>query len=127
MTATGSGVRTRVDLLDGGRAVLLCVGGEVDQAAVERLDWAFSEGVEAAVRAGAPLLVTDLGEVTYFASVGMTALLHAHERAGRCGVGLVVAAPANHLVTGLLVMVGLDAVIRLVDSVDAALSPGVGG
>ncbi|MFC6094495.1 STAS domain-containing protein [Saccharothrix lopnurensis] len=122
MTAVGSGLRTAVEPIDEGRAVLLAIGGEVDQAAVERLDWAFAEGLGTATRAGASLVVADLGEVEYFASVGMTALLHAHERAARSGVELVVVAPARHLVTTLLVMTGLDSVVRLVHSVDAALA-----
>jgi anti-anti-sigma factor len=120
MNVAEPGLRTAVEPIRGGRAFLLRIGGEVDQAEAERLDWALTEGVDAAARAGAPLLLADLAEVEYFASVGMTALLHAHERAARSGVELVVVVPAKHLVTGLLVMTGLDSVIRLVDSVEAA-------
>ncbi|QFZ19186.1 STAS domain-containing protein [Saccharothrix syringae] len=122
MTALEPDLRTRVDVADGGRAVLLHVRGEVDQGAVERLDWAFTEAVGTATRVGARLLLVELGEVEYFASVGMTALLHAQERADRCGVELVVVAPARHLVTTLLAMTGLDTVIRVVHSADDALA-----
>lgn len=122
MTVVESGLSTRVDLIGDDRAVLVHIGGEIDQAQVEHLDWAFAEGVGAATRAGAPLVVADLSGVGYFASVGMTALLHARERAERSGVELVVLAPPRHLVTTLLVMTGLNSIVPLVDSVDGALS-----
>lgn len=108
----------------GARWTVLRVAGEVDIRTAPRL----SEQVAAHFAGEAtpvPALVFDLSEVTFFASVGLAVLAEAHRTAtARASTVWVVA--ADRAVTRPLEITGLDKVLTVVDSVEAATAA-IGG
>lgn len=121
MTADGHQVRPQ-DLLrvmahHSGGAVVLAVAGEVDLLSASLL----GEGITSAL-AGAPdLLVIDLSEVSFLASIGITALLEARREAGT-GTRVRVVAPEAGVVNRTLRLTGLHEALAVAGTRDEALN-----
>ncbi len=115
-----SGVIATMDVVEhrGGVRGLL-VGGEIDSTEAETL-----ERFGIALLDGAPeLVVVDLGEVRYFGSRGMTALLRIQWAAADAGAQLrVVTGAANRPVIRPLTITGLDRELALFPDLAAALA-----
>ncbi|MEV6876690.1 STAS domain-containing protein [Amycolatopsis sp. NPDC051128] len=113
MTADGSRLRPqdllRVTAHHPGDAVLLAVSGEVDLLSAPVLE----AEVAAALAATPKLLVIDLTEVSFLASIGITALLNARRAAG-AGTGVRVVAPEDGVVARTLRLTGLHETLAVV-------------
>ncbi|MGM1065296.1 STAS domain-containing protein [Saccharothrix sp. Mg75] len=122
MTTPEAGLRTRVEPLADDQAVLVGVGGDVDQSTVEALDQALDDGVTKAKGDGALLVVVDLQEVGFVASAGLSSLIKAHNRTRDEGLELVVVLPEEHRLARLLWLTALSRVLTVVGSVEEALA-----
>jgi anti-anti-sigma factor len=102
-------------------AVVLGVAGDIDSATVDalirELDGALVRASDHAQR----LLVVDLGEVTYFGSAGLNAILGCYQNGLAGDVAVRVVATVAEVIRPLQVT-KLDAVIRPYPSVAQALS-----
>ncbi|MGW3992492.1 STAS domain-containing protein [Amycolatopsis sp. NPDC004772] len=121
VTADGNRVRPqdllRVTAHDAGSAVVLAVAGEVDLLSAPLL----GDGVTTAL-AGAPdLLVIDLSEVSFLASIGITVLLEARHAAGTAA-RLRVVAPGDGVVSRTLRLTGLHEALAVTTTREDALS-----
>jgi anti-anti-sigma factor len=121
VTADGNRVRPqdllRVTAHDSGGAVVLAVAGEVDLLTAPVL----SEGITDAL-AGAPeLLVIDLSDVSFLASIGMTVLLEARREAGTA-TRVRVVAPEDGVVNRTLGLTGLHETLAVTTTRDDALT-----
>jgi anti-sigma B factor antagonist len=121
VAADGNRVRPqdllRVTAHDAGGAVVLAVAGEVDLLSASVL----GDGVTAAL-AGAPeLLVIDLSDVSFLASIGITVLLEARREAGTA-TRVRVVAPAGGVVNRTLELTGLHEALAVTTTRDAALT-----
>jgi anti-anti-sigma factor len=101
-------------------AVVVSVGGEVDSGTVATLVPHLDAGVEAAGGHPAMLLVLDLGQVTYFGSAGLNAVLECYEKGASCGVAVRLVAP-NPEVFRPIQVTKLDKVLRPYATMDDAL------
>ena len=121
MTAEGNRLRPQ-DLLrvtphHSGGAVMLAAAGEVDLLSAPVL----SEAITTAL-AGAPaLLVVDLTEVSFLASIGITVLLEARRTAGE-GTRVRVVAPEHGVVNRTLQLTGLHEALAVTTTRDDALA-----
>jgi anti-anti-sigma factor len=101
---------------------VVSASGEIDLSTVPALETALLEAQSAALAT----LIVDLDRVTFLDSSGISALVAAHKRANAAGTGLRIISSAR-AVRRPLELVGLDAVLKLFDSYDAALAePQVG-
>ncbi len=121
MTADGNHVRPqdllRVTAHESGSAVVLAVAGEVDLLSAPVL----GDGVTTAL-AGAPeLLVIDLSEVSFLASIGITVLLEARRAAGPA-TRVRVVAPEAGVVNRTLRLTGLHEALAVTTTRDDALT-----
>ncbi|WP_338758326.1 STAS domain-containing protein [Nocardia vulneris] len=94
---------------------VLTVGGEVDAASVPLL----RAGIEEALDVGPDVLVVDLSDVGFFGSAGLSALLFALDSVPRRELRVV----ASPQVRRPIEVTGLDQVLTVFDTLDAALSP----
>lgn len=128
-------VWTRVTTLPARRAVVVRVWGEVDHFTIEDVRLAIDEGFTTVAASRSLLrrpvtpppppvqvLVLDLARVTFFGSLGLVALLQAHERAIGYGMRLVVAIPPDHPIRKATRMTTIDRDVELAESVDQALA-----
>ncbi len=105
---------TREPVADG---VVVHVAGEVDLATAPQL---VGELVELENQAPLPAwLVLDLTDVTFLASVGLSALVEHDKRCRDAGVELRVVA-GNRIVARAITLTGLAETLRLFDTIDQA-------
>ena len=121
MTADGNHVRPqdllRVTAHDSDGAVVLAVAGEVDLLSAPIL----GDSIATAL-AGAPeLLVIDLSEVSFLASIGITVLLEARRTAGTA-TRVRVVAPEAGVVDRTLRLTGLHEALAVTTTRDDALT-----
>ncbi|MEU4804561.1 STAS domain-containing protein [Actinosynnema sp. NPDC023587] len=112
----------RVDTVADGRAVRVRVGGDIDQKTVKALQDGLDEGVTRAADIGARMLVVDLDEAGFLASVGLSALINAHHRLHEADRELVVVLAEDHKLVRLLWTTALNHVVTVVSSLEAALA-----
>ncbi|WP_433260056.1 STAS domain-containing protein [Actinosynnema sp. CS-041913] len=122
MTSPEEGPWTRVETMAEGQAVLVRVGGIIDQDTVSTLDEGLDNGFAQAKDAGALLLAVDLHEVGLLASVGLSSLIRAHHQAGDQGLELAVVVEPDHQLTRLLWTTALTRILTVVPSVEEALA-----
>lgn len=115
-----SGVTVTLDVVEHRRGVRgLLVGGEIDSTEADALE---RSGI--ALLDGAPdVVVVDLGDVRFFGSRGLTALLRIQWAVADAGAQLrVVTGAANRPVLRPLTITGLDRELALFPDVAAALA-----
>ena len=101
-------------------AVIVSAEGEIDSGTVDTLVTHLDAGLEAASDHPTRLLVLELGDVTYFGSAGLNAVLGCYER-GLCdGVSVRVVA-SNAEVIMPIEVTKLDNVLRPYQTVTDAL------
>ncbi|MBB5953724.1 anti-anti-sigma factor [Saccharothrix tamanrassetensis] len=122
MTSEEAGPWTRVETLAEGQAVLVRVGGDIDQSTVAKLDEGLDDGIKQAKGAEALLLVVDLQEVGMLASVGLSSLIRAHHQTRDEGLELVVVVNPDHHLTRLLWTTALTQILTVAGSVEEALT-----
>lgn len=98
-----------------GTAVVLHVAGELDLLTTPKL----AEACEQALERRPPVLVLDLTGVTFLASVGMSAIVAAHEAAGEHTKFRVVGGTRETLRP--ITVTGLDNLLSVYSALDAAL------
>jgi anti-sigma B factor antagonist len=119
MGQIGSAAATIVVVEHGGGIRGLRVGGEIDSTEADLLERA---GIDL-LGAAPAMVVVDLGDVRYFGSRGMTALLRIQWAAAEAGVRLrIVTGEANRPVLRPLTITGLDRELDLFPDLAAALS-----
>lgn len=120
MPADGNRVRPqdllRVTAQRSGGAVVLAVAGEIDLLSAPVL----GDGVATALADAPDLLVIDLSEVSFLASIGITVLLEARREAGD-GTRVRVVAPEGGVVNRTLQLTGLHEALAVATSRDDAL------
>ncbi|MGW3962470.1 STAS domain-containing protein [Amycolatopsis sp. NPDC005003] len=121
MTAEGHQVRPqdllRVTAHHSGGAVVLAVAGEVDLLSAPVL----GDGISTALADAPELLVIDLSEVSFLASIGITALLEARREAGT-GTRVRVVAPEAGVVGRTLRLTGLHEALAVAGTREEALT-----
>ena len=121
MTADGNRVQPhdllRVTAHHSGGAVVLAVAGEVDLLTAPVL----GDGVTTALADAPDLLVIDLSEVSFLASIGITVLLEARREAG-AGTRVRVVAPDGGVVNRTLQLTGLHEALAVAGTRDDALT-----
>jgi anti-anti-sigma factor len=103
-------------------AVVVCVRGEVDSGTVESLLTALDGALLAAAASPNRPLVVDLGDVSYFGSAGLNAVVGCYERGVADGVAVRVVATKAEVLRPIEVT-QLDKVLRPFTSVADALAP----
>jgi anti-sigma B factor antagonist len=98
-----------------GTVTVVAVGGEIDVHTAPQVDDAL-----AAVAAPGSAVVADLTKVEFIDSTGLSVLVRALARARDEGGSLGVVAPTER-VTKVLRLTGLDAVLSVYDTVEAAV------
>lgn len=101
-------------------AVIVSAGGEIDSGTVETLVTHLDAALEAASGHPTRLLVLELGDVTYFGSAGLNAVLGCYERGLSDGVSVRVVA-SNAEVIMPIEVTKLDTVLRPYQTVTDAL------
>lgn len=99
--------------------MVLRVDGEIDLATVEVL----RAGLADAVAQGVPLVVVDLEAVGFLGSVGLSALVNAHEIATESGGRLVVAVSPMRPAMRTIQVTGLTELLSVTESVELAINP----
>jgi anti-sigma B factor antagonist len=99
-----------------GAVVVVAVGGEIDVHTAPQVD----DALEAAAGPGVAL-VADLSEVAFIDSTGLSVLVRALARARDDDGSLALVAPTER-VTKVLRLTGLDAVLNVFDTLDAAVA-----
>ncbi len=92
-------------------AVVLSARGEIDSGTVESLISYLEEALETAAHHPAKLLVLELGEVTYFGSAGLNAVLGCYEKGLADGIAVRLVA-ANAEVIMPISVTKLDNVLK---------------
>jgi anti-sigma B factor antagonist len=121
VTADGNRLRPQ-DLLrvtphHSDNAVVLAAAGEVDLLSAPVL----SEAITTALADAPALLVVDLSEVSFLASIGITVLLEARRSAGS-GTRVRVVAPEHGVVNRTLQLTGLHEALAVTTTRDDALA-----
>lgn len=102
-------------------AVVLGVAGDIDSATVDTLVRQLDDALSAASAHSQRLLVVDLGEVTYFGSAGLNAVLGCYQNGLADDVAVRVVASVAEVLRPLEVT-KLDTVIRPYPSLAQALA-----
>jgi anti-sigma B factor antagonist len=97
-------------------AHVLTLRGEVDLATAPAL----SDAIDAALATPVALVVVDLRGLTFLPSAGLSALVEGHRKAQARGRGFVVVAKGRVTLQPIRIT-GLDEVLTIVDTVEAAL------
>jgi anti-anti-sigma factor len=114
VSATDAAAWTRVHTRAAQRTVLVCVGGEIDHLTAPDVTLALCAAIDTATSDDGDgwRVVVDLHQVTFCGTAGLHTLIQTQQHATRRGLsGLVLLAPAEHPVTRLLRLTGMDAVI----------------
>jgi anti-anti-sigma factor len=98
----------RIEQRTDGGTVTIRVFGDVDPLTAGELD----EALTAALRDGADGIAVDLGQVTYFGSDGVRALIETAAAAGKSDRSIAVTA-ASDIALRVLTVVGLDHLVRI--------------
>jgi anti-sigma B factor antagonist len=106
-------ITTSVAHRDG--AVVVSVGGEIDLSTAP----AFEAAIATALEGDPPVLVIDLSDVSFMASVGLRVLAATQEKFGKSAQVAVVA--SNPAASRPIQLTGLDSVISLYPTLDEAL------
>jgi anti-anti-sigma factor len=109
-------------------AVVVAVAGDIDSATADTLVQNLETALSVASAQSHRLLVVDLGDVTYFGSAGLNAVLGCYEVGATNGVAVRVVANGAEVLRPLQVT-QLDAVIRPYPTLPEALAgpPDAGG
>ena len=108
-------------------AVVLAVAGDIDTATVDALVQHLDTAMRAASAQSHKLLVVDLGDVTYFGSAGLNAVLGCYEAGAKTGVAVRLVANTAEVLRPLEVT-QLDSVMRPYPTLpDALADPTDGG
>jgi anti-anti-sigma factor len=102
-------------------AVVVSVSGDIDTASVDTLVNNLETSVSAASDQSKKLLIVDLGEVTYFGSAGLNAVVGCYETAATNEVEVRVVANAAEVLRPLEVT-QLDSVVRPYSTLQDALA-----
>src|SRR5690349_15085966 len=103
-----------------GDACVVTVTGEIDLATTPRLRAALADVLDPP--GPAPVVVLDLSRVTFIASIGLAAVVHAHRLAsGRGGVLRLVVDGSRPGVTEALAATGIRGLVNTYDDLDAAV------
>lgn len=102
-------------------AIVVAVAGDIDSATVDALMASLETGLTVASEHAQQLLVIDLGEVTYFGSAGLNAVLGCYEAGLSRGVAVRLVASAAEVIRPLEVT-QLDTVIRPYPTISDALA-----
>jgi anti-anti-sigma factor len=100
------------------RTPIVVAEGEIDMATAPMLDRALSEAIEAS---DGPVLV-DLGDVTFFDSSGLRAVIVAHRELAGQGRRLALACSPEGHVWRTFSLAGVDSLLSLYPSREAALA-----
>ncbi len=111
-------LEVRQDVSDA--AVILCAGGEIDSGTVETLIGHLEAALESAADHPSRLLVLELGDVTYFGSAGLNAVLGCYEKGLADGVAVRLVA-SNAEVIMPIEVTKLDTVLKPYPTVTDAL------
>ncbi|WP_232004985.1 STAS domain-containing protein [Mycobacterium sp. ACS1612] len=103
------------------RAVVVAVAGDIDTATVDTLARNLAAAMNVASTQSHKLLVVDLGDVTYFGSAGLNAVLGCYEAGADNGVAVRLVANAAEVLRPLQVT-QLDSVLRPYPTVPDALA-----
>jgi anti-anti-sigma factor len=106
-------------------AVIVSAGGEIDSGTVDTLITHLDAALEAAADHPTRLLVLEMGDVTYFGSAGLNAVLGCYERGLTGGVSVRLVA-SNAEVIMPIEVTKLDKVLKPYQTVTDALD-GVDG
>lgn len=101
-------------------AVIVSAGGEIDSGTVDTLTTHLDAALEAASDHPTRVLVVELGDVTYFGSAGLNAVLGCYERGRSDGVSVRVVA-SNAEVIMPIEVTKLDDVLKPYQTVADAL------
>ena len=101
-------------------AVVVSAGGEIDSGTVDTLISYLDAALEAAIAHPSRVLVLELGDVTYFGSAGLNAVLGCYERGLADGVAVRLVA-SNAEVIMPIEVTKLDDVLRPYQTVTDAL------
>jgi anti-anti-sigma factor len=101
-------------------AVIVSAGGEIDSGTVDTLVTHLDAALEAASDHPSRVLVLELGEVTYFGSAGLNAVLGCFERGRSDGVSVRVVASNAEVIMPISVT-KLDNLLRPYQTVTDAL------
>jgi anti-sigma B factor antagonist len=96
-------------------AAVVSIGGEIDLSTAPD----FEEAIAKALEKGPPVVVIELSDVTFMASVGLRILVAAHEKNSK-SIRLAVVAD-NAAASRPIQLTGLDKLISLYPTVDEAL------
>lgn len=113
MSAAGP-ITTSVARRDG--VAVVSVGGEIDLSTAP----AFAAAIAGALDDDPPVLVIELSEVSFMASVGLRILAATHEKASKSAQVAIVA--NNPATNRPMQLTGLDKVMALYPTLDAALT-----
>jgi anti-sigma B factor antagonist len=102
-----------------GDVVVVSVSGTLDALTSPNL----TESLDTALSKSPPAVIVDLSQVDFLASAGMSALVDAHDKANGSRFGVVADGPAT---SRPMTLVGLDAIVSLYPTLDAALKE-IGG
>jgi anti-anti-sigma factor len=98
------------------RPAVIALPAEIDMANAHRVGVEF----ETAFASGAAVVVADMTATTFCDSMGIRALMLAHQRAAANGGELRVVVPSAAIVR-VLAITGVDKVLRIYPNLDAAL------
>lgn len=101
-------------------AVVVSAGGEIDSGTVDTLITHLEAALETASEHPARVLVLELGDVTYFGSAGLNAVLGCYEKGAAGGVSVRLVA-SNAEVTMPIEVTKLDNVLKPYQTVTDAL------
>lgn len=95
----------KVTLSKAGSATIATVVGEIDISSAPELRAAITDAIQTSTM---PVVVIDLGGVTFLGSPGLSALITAEAQAAERGVQLAVVTGGNRIVLRPLQITGLD-------------------
>ena len=97
-------------------AAVVSVGGEIDLSTAP----AFEEAIAEALEADPPVLAIELSDVTFMASVALRILAATNEKVG--GSTRIAVVADNQAATRPIQLTGLDSVVALYPTLNAALN-----
>jgi anti-sigma B factor antagonist len=100
-----------------GPYAVITMPGEIDVTNADRAE----EALQAALSQPASVLIIDMTETTFCDSAGVQAIVAAHKHAAAIGKQLRLVAPA---VERILTLVGIDQMIPMYPTLEAAQTPG---
>ncbi|MBM7774346.1 anti-anti-sigma factor [Actinokineospora baliensis] len=115
------GTRTNVRRADG-RVVVVEVEGDLDLSTEAVLRTGLETGLTEASKTSTPVLVADLGRVTFLGSIGMTRLIESRDDAAAVGVAFGVVARPGGIVARALEVAGMKQVFPIDSTLDGVLA-----